>query len=272
MFKRCIHHGRSVPLCIVNIADFVVDVLLVFSCAARNLPPTRARGLLSVYKQSHSHKQTEDTMTAQLDFAGHTIFAGMDVGKKSWKICILTEVLEHKTFTQPPSVSVLVNSLHRNFPGARYRAAYEAGYCGFWIHDELVQCGVDCIVVNPADCPQLTRKLLTRPTALMLGSLQEVSVIANSLPSMSHPVTHWKIATWCVSANEPLASSRGAKTKSKGFYNSMVSCYPLILQTATGPRSLSSGYIPVSCSAPAAIRPSNVCSMNSIIFVRVSPN
>jgi transposase len=102
-------------------------------------------------------------MTAQLDFTGHTVFAGMDVGKKSWKVCILTEVLEHKTFTQPPSVSVLVNYLHRNFPGARYLCAYEAGYCGFWIHDGLVQAGIECIVVNPADVPT-THKETTHKT------------------------------------------------------------------------------------------------------------
>jgi transposase len=30
---------------------------------------------------------------------------------------------------------------------------YEAGYCGFWIHDELRHLGIDCIVTNPADVP-----------------------------------------------------------------------------------------------------------------------
>lgn len=102
-------------------------------------------------------------MTQHLDFSGHPIFVGMDVGKKSWKICILTEVLEHKTFTQPPSVAVLVHYLHHNFPGAHYRVAYEAGYCGFWIHDALVQAGIDCIVVNPADVPT-THKETTHKT------------------------------------------------------------------------------------------------------------
>jgi hypothetical protein len=62
-------------------------------------------------------------------------------------------IFEHSTFTQLPDPSVLVNYLTRNFPGATYHAVYEAGYSGFWIHDQLRGKGIDCIVVNPADIP-----------------------------------------------------------------------------------------------------------------------
>jgi transposase len=89
----------------------------------------------------------------KLDFAGQHIYIGLDVHKKSWSVCILTHQLEHKTFTQPPDPTVLVNYLKRNFPGATYHAVYEAGYSGFWTHDRLRELGVDCIVVNPADVP-----------------------------------------------------------------------------------------------------------------------
>jgi len=65
----------------------------------------------------------------------------------------LTQQFEHKTFTQPPDPSVLANYLNRNFPGATYHAVYEAGYSGFWIHDQLREKGIECIVVNPADVP-----------------------------------------------------------------------------------------------------------------------
>jgi transposase len=77
----------------------------------------------------------------------------MDVHKKSWSISIFTEEFEHKTFTQPPEVGTLVNYLKRNFPGASYKSVYEAGYCGFWIHDRLQEHEVQCLVVNPADVP-----------------------------------------------------------------------------------------------------------------------
>jgi len=90
---------------------------------------------------------------SKLDFEGQQIYLGMDVHKKSWSISVLTDEFEHKTFTQPPEVSTLVNYLKRNFPGASYKSVYEAGYCGFWIHDCLQEHGVQCLVVNPADVP-----------------------------------------------------------------------------------------------------------------------
>jgi len=87
------------------------------------------------------------------DFSGQHIYVGMDVHKKSWSISIMTEHSTHKTFSQPPDPAVLSNYMQRNFPGATYHAAYEAGYSGFWIHDQLRQNGIDCMVVNPADVP-----------------------------------------------------------------------------------------------------------------------
>jgi transposase len=95
----------------------------------------------------------EQHQGTKLDFRGQQIYAGVDTGMKSWKVCIMTEHIEHKTFSQPPRVDVLAKYLHRNFPGAEYHCVYEAGYSGFWIHDELRASGIDCIVVNPADVP-----------------------------------------------------------------------------------------------------------------------
>ena len=90
---------------------------------------------------------------SKLDFTGQQIYVGMDVHKKSWSISIYNDQFEHKTFSQPPEVGVLVNYLKRNFPGAAYKSVYEAGFSGFWIHDRLQEQGVQCLVVNPADVP-----------------------------------------------------------------------------------------------------------------------
>lgn len=90
---------------------------------------------------------------SKLDFTGQQIYVGMDVHKKRWSISIYTDQFEHKTFSQPPEVGVLVNYLNRNFPGAAYKTVYEAGFSGFWIHDRLQEQGVQCLVVNPADVP-----------------------------------------------------------------------------------------------------------------------
>jgi transposase len=97
-------------------------------------------------------------MVTTTDFTDHHIYVGLDISKTSWKVCILTELVEHKTFTQPPSVEVLVQYLKRNFPGATYHCVYEAGCFGFWIHDQLVHEGIDCLVVNPADVPTTNKE------------------------------------------------------------------------------------------------------------------
>jgi len=98
----------------------------------------------------------------KLDFTGQQIYVGMDVHKKSWSISIYTDQFEHKTFSQPPNTEVLVNYLKRNFPGAAYKTAYEAGFCGFWIHDKLQEQGVECLVVNPADVPTKDKERATK--------------------------------------------------------------------------------------------------------------
>ena len=97
----------------------------------------------------------------KLDFSGQSIYVGLDVHKKSWSVSIFSEQCEHKTFTQPPEADKLVHYLKRNFPGAAYHAVYEAGFSGFWTHDQLREQGVNCIVANPADVPT-TNKERTR--------------------------------------------------------------------------------------------------------------
>jgi transposase len=99
---------------------------------------------------------------SKIDFTGQPIYIGLDVHKKSWSVSIHSAMCEHKTFTQPPEVDVLVNDLKRNFPGASYRAVYEAGYEGFWIHDHLRDKGVDCTVANPADVPTKEKERRTK--------------------------------------------------------------------------------------------------------------
>jgi transposase len=89
-----------------------------------------------------------------LNFRGQEIYVGIDVHLKSWSVSIYTKEIEHKTFTMPPEASVLERYLKRYFPGASYKAAYEAGFSGFWLEQQLRARGIDCIVVNAADVPQ----------------------------------------------------------------------------------------------------------------------
>lgn len=98
----------------------------------------------------------------KLDFSGQSIYVGLDVHKKSWSVSIFSEQCEHKTFTQPPEVGKLIHYLKRNFPGADYHAVYEAGFSGFWAHDQLRERGVNCIVAHPADIPTTNKERVVK--------------------------------------------------------------------------------------------------------------
>lgn len=86
-------------------------------------------------------------------FQGQELFIGIDVHKKSWTVSIIGEYNEHKTFSQPPEAIALHNYLEKHFPGAKYKAAYEAGFSGFHTCSDLRSLGIECIVVNAADVP-----------------------------------------------------------------------------------------------------------------------
>jgi len=112
--------------------------------------------LILEFKIKYSLNNNKGLMQTQrkgLNFKGQKIFIGIDVHKKDWKVSIQSERLTYKTFTQKPSPMELVSHLQRNFPGAVYYSAYEAGFSGFWAHRELIKQGVNNIVVHAADIP-----------------------------------------------------------------------------------------------------------------------
>lgn len=94
-----------------------------------------------------------ETKSSKIDFSGQNVYAGIDIHLKSWKVTIMVNDREHRTYSQDPSAVILSNYLRKNFPGAVYHSAYEAGFCGFSAHRELEDFGIQNIVVNPADIP-----------------------------------------------------------------------------------------------------------------------
>jgi transposase len=100
--------------------------------------------------------------SSRLDFTGQPIYIGLDVHKNSWSVSIFSKYGEYKTFNQPPEVDKLLHYLRHHFPGGDYRSVYEAGYCGFWIHDQLREKGIRCLVVNPADIPTKNKERTTK--------------------------------------------------------------------------------------------------------------
>jgi hypothetical protein len=99
----------------------------------------------------------------QLDFSGQKIFVGIDVHKKSWKVCLRTAQMELKTFSQTPSVADLSKHLKKNYPSATYHVVYEAGFCGFSYQRDFSAQGINCIVVY-------IRRMFLQPTKRSSGS------------------------------------------------------------------------------------------------------
>jgi transposase len=88
-----------------------------------------------------------------LSFTDKPIYIGLDVHKKSWSVTLYSDEFELKTFTQPPNPNVLAKYLNQHYPGAQFKAVYEAGFSGFWIQRELSRLGICCHVIHPADIP-----------------------------------------------------------------------------------------------------------------------
>jgi transposase len=89
----------------------------------------------------------------QLNFENQTLYCGLDVHKSNWKVNLRLGGIDLGGFSQNPDPTLLVQHCHKNYPGAKVKVAYEAGFSGFGIYRSLKQQGLDCIVVNAADIP-----------------------------------------------------------------------------------------------------------------------
>lgn len=127
----------------------------------------------------------EQNNNKKADFTGEVVYIGIDVHKRSFGISIYYNGYEHKTFTQDAEPVKLARYLEKHFPGSRKRSCYEAGYSGYWIHDELRILGIENIVINAADVPlkdkekkNKTDKIDSRRLgrALMNGDLTEIYI------------------------------------------------------------------------------------------------
>ena len=93
------------------------------------------------------------TQSKGLDFSGQVFYVGLDVHKKNWQVCIRSNQLELKRMSMNPSPEELVAYMKHHYPGGSYHSAYEAGFCGFWIHRSLQENGFHNLVVHSPDIP-----------------------------------------------------------------------------------------------------------------------
>ncbi len=96
------------------------------------------------------------------NFEGQTIHVGMDIHKASWNLGIHLNDMFVKNVHQKPNPHIMAGYLKQHYPGAHYRAMYEAGKFGFWIQRQLTALGIECLVVNPADIPKSQKDTLQK--------------------------------------------------------------------------------------------------------------
>lgn len=89
----------------------------------------------------------------KLDYNEQIITIGIDIHLKQWNVSIYIGNRHYKTFQQDPDSKTLYKYLIKEFPGARYQSSYEAGYFGYSVHRELIELGIQNMVVNAADIP-----------------------------------------------------------------------------------------------------------------------
>lgn len=87
----------------------------------------------------------------QLDFSGTTIYCGVDMHKKNWRINIQDNEFELEDYNQDADAVLLYKHLNRKYPGAHFKIGYEAGFSGFSAQRYLSSKGVECLVINAAD-------------------------------------------------------------------------------------------------------------------------
>jgi len=78
------------------------------------------------------------------------VYIGLDVHKTTYAYTVRCEKVTVKKGTLPASPQGLVTFLKRYFPGANIHSAYEAGFCGFYLHRYLCNNGINNIVINPS--------------------------------------------------------------------------------------------------------------------------
>lgn len=84
------------------------------------------------------------------DYTQKTVYVGIDVHKKTYAVTAICnrEVVKRDTLGAYPEQ--LIKYLKKYFKGAQINTAYEAGFSGFYLHRQLLQQGINNIVVHAA--------------------------------------------------------------------------------------------------------------------------
>ncbi|HEY9341075.1 MAG TPA: IS110 family transposase [Hanamia sp.] len=173
------------------------------------------------------------TKVRELDFKGTTIFCGLDVHKVSWRVNIRDTELELKDFTQPANPNLLHKHLTKNYPGAKYKVGYEAGFCGFGIQRELTALGIECVLLNAADIPKGDKDRRQKNDKRDARSISQELSTKKDLKSLYVPSPAWEHARTLV-RNRQQQISDSTRCKCRIWHFLYFSSLPIPDKAETG--------------------------------------
>lgn len=80
---------------------------------------------------------------------GKRVFVGLEDAKRTWRLCVRSEQMIVHELSIPGQTKNLLDYLRGRYPTCEVSVIYEAGFHGFWLHDELVSAGYRCVVTPP---------------------------------------------------------------------------------------------------------------------------
>jgi transposase len=84
------------------------------------------------------------------NYTNKTVYLGMDVHKKTYAVTAICEGQVVKKDTLKADPAILVAYCKKYFVEAEIESAYEAGFCGFYLHRCLEAAGIKSLVVDAA--------------------------------------------------------------------------------------------------------------------------
>jgi transposase len=147
------------------------------------------------------------TQVKKLDFTGTSIFCGIDVHKKSWRVNIQDSEFELEDFSQDPDAALLFKHLNRKYPGASFKVGYEAGFSGFSVQRWLSNQGLDCRVLNAADVATTDKEKRQKNDKIDARKLCE-HLQSKKVDGVYIPALHWEHGRSLVRARSRIVSNQ----------------------------------------------------------------
>jgi transposase len=103
------------------------------------------------------------------------VFIGLDVHREFFVASCTCEGVVVKRCRMPGIAEAVISRVSKEFSGASVRAAYEAGYSGFWLYRKLWTAGMECLVVHPASIEVSSRDAVKTDKRDSLKIAQQLS-------------------------------------------------------------------------------------------------